>query len=875
MRYIILLLMTICTISVSSAQIFTPVKWSFSEKKIGEGEYELTFKAKIDNGWFVYSQYLASQDGPVATTLNFDQNAQVQLLGKGKESGNKKTGHDETFKMTVTKFYKTYVIKQRVKVKGNTRVSGYVNYMTCNNQRCLPPYDEDFSFNLKAGGSTTPVATTPKPKPKPNPVKPKPGIYPPNHNNPPPSNPVVETTPQKSTRPANGLPVIWSFDSKRIGEKQYEILATADILDGWVLYSPGQRNSAGPSPTELRLDRTTSRFVDKKGRMRKVEGRGKRDYDNVFGMDLVHYSGIVTFSQKVETDQPRRYLNGAMSYMASNGTSSIPPYDANFSLKLNRKWDKPKEKEKEKEEPIVEVAKPQAPPPAPTTPQHTIVKPTDTEFVTAIDKTNAEFDCSGEQEDELSAANWWMIFLLGFGGGLIALLTPCVFPMIPITVGFFTKSSKNKRQGFINATIYGLSIVFIYVALGLTITGIFGADALNAMSTGAFFNLLFFAIFVIFAISFFGYFELTLPSSWSTGSDKIASRGGLIGIFFMAFTLSLVSFSCTGPIIGTLLVETATGGGATWSLFGLTDIPIKPLLGMSGFAIALALPFALFAAFPGWLNTLPKSGGWMTTVKVTLGFLELALALKFLSVVDLAYHWDFLKIELFLGIWMLIFLGLTAYLFGFIRFPHDAPLKSLSKGRFATGLASLGFVVYLGSGMFSYQPLHLLSGILPSVTYSYFNETDCPQNFNCFKDYEEGMKYAKAEGKPVMLDFTGYGCVNCRKMEETVWGETDVKKILSEDYVLISLYVDDKKKLEKPYEAIINGRTKRIRTVGNKWSLFQEEHFKSNSQPQYVLLTNDGEVLNKPVGYTPDGSEYVDFLECGLQQNKLQGISEK
>ncbi len=438
--------------------------------------------------------------------------------------------------------------------------------------------------------------------------------------------------------------------------------------------------------------------------------------------------------------------------------------------------------------------------------------------------------------------------------------------MVPLTVSYFTKSSSNKKRGINNAILYGLSIIVIYVLLGLVITAVFGADALNLLSTNAWFNIFFAVLFIVFGISFFGYFEITLPSSWANRSDRMADKGGLIGIFFMAFTLSLVSFSCTGPIIGTLLVETATGGGPTL----LGRIPLGPLMGMLGFSVALALPFALFAAFPGWLHSLPKSGGWMNGVKVTLGFVEIALALKFLSIADLTMGWKFLPYEAFVGLWVIIAIALAIYFMGYIRFPHEGPRKpiSLSRGLLVAGSGVLAIYLFTGfryseqSGTFVTP--NLLSGLAPPAGHSYIYPKECPLNINCFKDFEKGLAYAKEVGKPILLDFTGHGCVNCRRMEDNVWGRDGVFELIDDKYVLISLYVDDREKLETPYQSPFSGRM--MRTVGNKWADFQAIHFDRNSQPYYVLLSNDLVVLNEPRAYTPDKQEYQAFLECGLER---------
>ena len=449
---------------------------------------------------------------------------------------------------------------------------------------------------------------------------------------------------------------------------------------------------------------------------------------------------------------------------------------------------------------------------------------------------------------------FWGIFIAGFLGGILALLTPCVFPMIPLTVSYFTKQSKGAARGLQQATIYALSIIFLYTFLGLAITKAFGAEALNQMASSAFFNLLFFIVFVIFAISFFGAFEITIPSSIISKVDKASERGGLIGIFFMAFTLSLVSFSCTGPIIGTLLVEAAQQGSTR-----------GPFLGMFGFSLALALPFALFAAFPGWLKSLPRSGSWLNTVKITLGFLELALALKFISNVDLAYHWGIIKREVFIALWIAIFGLLGLYLLGRIKFKSDSD-SPISIARLLLGILTISFVVYLIPGLWG-APLRLISGFPPPGFYTEWikgTENHCPLELDCTHDYHEAMMRAQKLNKPVMLDFTGWNCVNCRKMEENVWPDAKVFKILRENYIIASLYCDDKQPLQPDaqYKSELTGKL--IKTIGGKWSDFQQEYFNGNSQPLYVLLSPEGKILAAPRGYTPSAADYFAFLEEGL-----------
>lgn len=463
-------------------------------------------------------------------------------------------------------------------------------------------------------------------------------------------------------------------------------------------------------------------------------------------------------------------------------------------------------------------------------------------------------DCGIPVEEE--AKGLWLIFFFGFLGGLAALLTPCVFPMIPLTVSFFTKQSKSQKAGFKNAAIYALSIVVIYVALGFLVSAAFGPDTLNALSTNPWFNLAFFAIFVIFAISFFGFFEITLPSSLVNNAEKASDRGGLLGIFFMAFTLSLVSFSCTGPIIGTLLVQAAVDGAQ-----------LGPIVGMTGFAVALALPFALFAAFPAWLNSLPSSGGWLNSVKVMLGFVELIFALKFLSNADLTRQWWLLPRELFLGIWIVLFVLMAMYMVGLIKFPHDSPVRKLNLPKGLIASACLAGAIYLVPGIFC-NNLSLVSGFPPPVFYSW----NCGGEGHIeahIKDMDEAIEVAKKQKKPILVDFTGWACVNCRKMEENVWPLPEVSELI-EEYTLVSLYVDEDIQMpkEEHFTYYLNGKKRKARTVGNKWSYLQTSCFATNTQPYYVLLNEKGELLEKPKGYTPNVKEYTDFLENGMKNFK-------
>tara|TARA_B100000497_G_scaffold127898_1_gene171647 strand:- start:1275 stop:3278 length:2004 start_codon:yes stop_codon:yes gene_type:complete len=657
-------------ISFALGQEEMPVSWTFSIEEIGENNYNLIFKADIEDTWTVYSQFI-EEGGPVPTTIWYENEDVIERIGTAAESGHLKKGMDPVFEMEVTKFLddEPYIITQQVKVKDpSEKLKGYLTFMTCDDERCLPPTDIEFTFDFASG---------------------KAGID-------------------------NGL-------------------EAADLasIDGNVL------------------------------------------------------------------DQIR------------------PQITESYETPLT--------------------------------------------------------DC-GDTGEKKSSLPW--MFFFGFVGGLFALLTPCVFPMIPLTVSFFTKDTK--RKGWVNGLIYGLSIVVIYVSLGLLLTAFFGEEALNRLSTNWIANTLFFLIFIGFAFSFFGYYEITLPSSWSTKSDQMADKGGFLGIFFMAFTLALVSFSCTGPIIGTAIVQAATSA-------------IGPAVVMLGFSLALALPFGLFAAFPAWLNTLPQSGGWMNSVKVFLGFIEVALAFKFLSVADMTNHWGFLKYEPFMAIWVVVSTGMALYSFKIIKFPHDSPGKKLTSSSWVLGLGSLALAAYLGSGFLynddvkSYNSLKLMSGIAPPSNYNFLlpkPELDplikqdypsyhkCANNIDCFKDYYEGLAFAKKEQRPVLLDFTGFGCVNCRKVEEHIWVDNNVRSKLNNDFVLVSLYVDDDKKLEDIY--ISKTRKKKLRNVGNKWADFQIVNFKQNSQPLYVMMTPEENVIAPPRGYKEGINEYLEYLDCGLSTFKAQ-----
>ncbi len=626
-------------------------------------------------------------------------------------------------------------------------------------------------------------------------------------------------------------PLLWSQELNKISDTEYELIMTAKIADEWHIFS--QHNPEGGSgPSQLK-------YIDVGIAYELIgettESKTEKKYEEVFGVEEIFFVKEAIFKQKIRLlNKDIRQIDVNIWYQVCKEVCIQQEHDFKFVLDGGAAT--------------------------------STVKTVDARSLAMSNAMRLDLKNKDLLVDKATAteekSGIWSIFALGFLGGLIALLTPCVFPMIPLTVSFFTKQSKTKSKGIANALLYGFFIVLIYFLLSLPFHIFDSVDSqiLNTIATNVWLNLLFFVIFVFFAFSFFGYYELTLPNSWANKMDEASTKiGGGIGIFFMAVTLAIVSFSCTGPILGGLLGSTALAEG---------DVATNLSAGMTGFGVALALPFALFALFPAWLNSLPKSGGWMTTVKVTLGFLELALAMKFLSNADLVSNWGIFKREIFIGIWIILFVLLALYLFGVFKFPHDGPKQKLSNARKFVSLLSAGFSMYLIFGLTQVIDLKLF-GFLPPDFYTIAaQENDCPLGLNCFKDYDEGVAYAKSVNKPILLDFTGWACVNCRKMEENVWSEADIFPILKEEYVLISLYVDDQKELleaqqfDFQYES---GRVKTIETVGQKWGTFQTINFNAASQPYYVLLSPDLEVLNNAVQYT-DRDTYKAWLLAGLEK---------
>ena len=646
-------------------------------------------------------------------------------------------------------------------------------------------------------------------------------------------------------------PVKFKTELKNVSADEVEIVFSATIDNGWHVYST-ELGDGGPISATFNTEKLSGASLV--GKLKPV-GKEVSAYDQMFEMKVRYFEHTAQFVQKLKLTGGNYQIEGFLEYGACNDENCLPPTQVpfNFSGKAAGKASVAEktdtaatEQAQVTEELVTEEA-------VPVDPVEKVTEGTVDLWKPVIDELKAMGETSSAQED----MSWVYIFITGFVGGLLALFTPCVWPIIPMTVSFFLKRSKDKKKGIRDAWTYGASIVVIYVALGLIITGIFGANALNALSTNAIFNIFFCLMLVVFAASFFGAFEITLPSKWSNAVDSKAEKTtGLLSIFLMAFTLSLVSFSCTGPIIGFLLVQVSTTGSV-----------IAPAIGMLGFAIALALPFTLFALFPSWLKSMPKSGGWMNVIKVTLGFLELAFALKFLSVADLAYGWRILDRETFLALWIVLFALLGFYLLGKIRFPHDDDDTKVSVPRFFMALASLAFAVYMVPGLWG-APLKAVSAFAPPMKTQDFNLYNNEVHAQ-FMDYDLGMEYARRQGKPVMLDFTGYGCVNCRKMELAVWTDQKVSDIIRNDYVLITLYVDDKTPLPQPQKIVENGTERTLRTVGDKWSYLQRVKFGANAQPFYVLIDNEGKPLNKSYSYDEDIPKYVEFLQTGLENYKI------
>ena len=629
-------------------------------------------------------------------------------------------------------------------------------------------------------------------------------------------------------------PVTFKTEWKKVSDEKAEIVFTATIDPGWHVYSTDLGDGG---PVSATFNVTQMQGAEPVGKLKPV-GKEVSGFDPLFEMQVRYFEKTAQFVQELKLTGGACRVEGYLEYGACNDENCLPPTQVPFSFGDGAEAGAALAEDGTKlGGGTADVSQSPAGQPGYWAP--------------VIDELNAFGETVAPRD-----LSWLYVFGMGFLGGLLALFTPCVWPIIPMTVSFFLKRSKDRRKGVRDACTYGASIVVIYVTLGLAVTALFGANALNALSTNAVFNIFFCLLLVVFAASFLGAFEITLPSRWSNAVDSKAEQTtGLLSIFLMAFTLSLVSFSCTGPIIGFLLVEVSTTGSI-----------VGPAIGMLGFALALALPFTLFALFPSWLKSMPRSGGWMNVIKVTLGFIELAFALKFLSVADLAYGWGILDRETFLALWIALFGLLGLYLLGKIKFAHDDEGTRIGVTRFFCALASLAFAIYMVPGLWG-APLKAVSAFAPPLQTQDFNlYTD--EVHAQFTDYDQGMAYARQQGKPVMLDFTGYGCVNCRKMELSVWTDPEVRTLINDDYVLITLYVDDKTPLPQPMRVVENGAERTLRTVGDKWSYLQRTKFGANAQPFYVLVDNEGRPLNHSYSYDEDVQKYVQFLETGLENYK-------
>ena len=790
----------------ADAQIHDPVVWDFAAYDNGDGTIDLDFHAEIKSGWHVYSQFLNPFDGPIPTSFTLETEG-VQTADTAATECEPHLEYDPNFMMDLLFFEEETHWVHTVSFPGAIpdTVKGYLTFMVCDESKCLPPEDIDFAFALS---DLKPEADKPD---------------------------YCAEAAEGGNFDDGGSdgapmgiydPVQWDIALYATGDQTATIVATAEVESGWHVYSNDNDPLDGPIPTSFVLSTEGVEAVQLQ------ECTPEVHYDPNFDKDVMSFEGSASWALDIRWEGPAPdQIAGMLTYMACDDSKCIFPPDVEFQLNTSE---------------MITSALP-----------------------TLCPEGNGGEDTLDEAGDEAGDEGLLVLFLLGMGLGFAALFTPCVFPLIPMTVSFFTKQSKTRAEGIRNALIYGASIIFIYTGLGLLLTAVFGVDVLNLISTDPYFNIGLFVLLVVFGVSFLGAFEIQLPASWANKVDAQADRGGLIGIFFMAATLAIVSFSCTGPLVGSALAGAATGD------FG------GPVAVMFGFSLALAIPFTLFSAFPGWLNSLPQSGGWLTSVKVVLGLLEIGFAFKFLSNADLVLQLGLLKRELFIAIWIAVALCIAVYLYGGLRFPHDSKLERMSVGRWSLGTVFLVLAIYMMPGMWG-APLNLISGFPPPMFYAESSggvsagghgpgEHSASGHVEArFRDYEEGLAAAKAEGKPMILDFTGWACVNCRKMEEQVWPHPEVVKYLTEETVLVSLYVDERKALPESEQRVeqFGGKDFRIRTVGNKWTYLQASRFGTNAQPFYVMIDHNGEALGNGVGYDPDPEKFIAFLKENMARFK-------
>ncbi|MFT6199772.1 MAG: thiol:disulfide interchange protein DsbD [Vicingaceae bacterium] len=818
MRAFFLSILLFFSATISNAQIFNPVSWKTEIKELENGRFELQMTASIEEGWHLYSQSLPSDDGPIATEFTLKESTDFLIEGKVNEP-KPKTEFDPNFDMDLNYFEDEVTFTQVIKSKVTDayKMTAEVYFMVCDAEKCLPPEYVDLEFDIPASAVSADTFTELK------------------------KEVLTEDAPEQTIQTGNDVSddylnaTKWEYYSTKSGEGKYDFHFKGTIGEGWHLYSQTQKSEEEQvMSTKFYLNKAMDPDTETK-----ESGELISKFDPTADLDLNYYENEVEFIRTVDGVIGDSY-SVEYEFIVCNSSMCLPPelIEVEFDLKSGKGINA---LEKSTVEADLDVS--------------TIIP-----FLPNVDLENPKGACVESKEDTQDVSNVWVVFFMGFIGGLIALLTPCVFPMIPLTVSFFTKGDGGGK-GLGKAVLYGFFIFLIYAILSIPFH--FNADpaVLSEIATSVVLNIIFFIVFVVFAISFFGYFEITLPSSLTNKADSASQVGGTLGIFFMALTLALVSFSCTGPILGTVLGSALKNG------------PWPITAAMSGFGIALGLPFAVFAAFPSMMSKLPKSGGWLNSVKVVLGFIELALALKFFSNADLVEQWNVVHRETFFLIWTFIFAGLTLYLFGLIKFPHDSPIAKLSPFRKSFGIVVLIFTIYIAPGVMKTPPWNhnLLSGFPPPTFYSWYEKETFHAEFDSF---DEAMAEAKRVNKPLLIDFTGWACVNCRKMEESVWTVESIKEKLENDFVLVSLYVDDKVMLPEEQQGIFEYmagdemKKKKIKTIGNKWATFQTQVFNNNSQPYYVMLSPDGYLLGNPVGYTPDVQEYSDFLDCGIEAVK-------
>ncbi|MDG1158678.1 MAG: protein-disulfide reductase DsbD family protein [Flavobacteriales bacterium] len=820
----LVIVLLITSFNLVSAQVLEPVKWSFSGSMMENGNVSLALDCKIDEGWHVYSIQPSDDPevfGPMPTEIIWEASEAYRLLGKLQE-GEPIKHYDPNFEVDLNYFEKEAHFTQLLELKGDLplNIKGELNFMACDDEKCIFPDPVPLYISLSAEGKVE----------------------------------VNKTATSSTSSQKSGIyePAKWSFAALDLGDGTHELQMTCTLDDGWHVYSQHLSSLEGPLPTMFLFELPEgASLIDSV-----LEQEPHIEYDPNFMMDLAYFDTKAVFRQQVKA-QSTDIIKGSVDFMVCNDERCLPPELIEFTFDLSTGKGMQLGIEGDEVQNVLD----------------------ENAIIPQLPKVNLDqpaSDCGGEVKD---IKNTWMVFVFGFIGGLLALLTPCVFPMIPLTVSFFTKGNQSRSKGIAQALLYGFFIFLIYALLSIPFHFGTEPEVLNEIATGVTLNIIFFVVFVVFAISFFGFFEIQLPTGMVNKIDNASNVGGLIGIFLMALTLALVSFSCTGPILGTVLGNALKNG------------PWPITAAMSGFGIALGLPFAIFAMFPSMMKSLPKSGGWLNSVKVVLGFLELALALKFLSNADLVKQWGIIPREAFFLIWTIIFLGLALYLFGILKFPHDTKNKRVSPLGLGLGALVLAFTIYLAPGVLRNSPWNhdLLSGFPPPTFYSWYDQEAGSEDEQLmagqdgehqsdtfhppFDDFEAARAEAKASGKPILIDFTGWACVNCRKMEESVWTEPVVLDKLRNDFVVVSLYVDDRTELPEDQQGVfeyeVNGemKQKNIRTIGNKWATFQTKLFNNNSQPYYVMLSPEGELLANPVGYTPDVQEYTDYLDCGIQTN--------